>query len=760
MVSVIGNTFKLVKANLTHGTEAGDVVVVCGYERNDDKERMEAALAVFRTEDEAAAAVGGVKALARDPSALAADEKAAHDAAMAKAKKLLKGLSHGSLSSIMGADNWRGVFNVAVPVLVPPDAVPAAVAAERAALEGLRFDAAKLPYRDGYGVTKVGIITEGVVEAIQWGAGESITGNEVVRFTFMVGSEPSEECCTLTDLKHGIAAGKLEVDKQKAAAAKAAAAAAAAVSAMGGSGLPGAGGGSAALTPRMDVLRSAAGPGEFAAFMTDVVPWCTAPGKVEALRKHEALALSEIEGWLQKFGSAASPESLASSVTSPATASDLLMVCGKLEAAGGQGFSREGLKPTQATATAYLQQPPDLSGSEAERRERTALREDGESLKDDLEALKRLAAMANAAPGDADALFKLARDDSSESLQRILLVAADVSKALTGRVAPAVESQIDAVRGALDRRCERAVLTPSELEVASHETLRAIHQIRLARVGKARLLDLIGLPDSSTDADPLGGFASCQRPDSHFRASMARLSLTWQIAWPPHAGMVALFCERLASYVVQSWEGGASWASLSEYYRCLMLKVDAGAKRFALRESHSVFRSAPSIELIDGRYEYVKALEKATSFGREAAMEARLTARIASVASADAAAAAAGSDVERAAAGLKTVKQERKKRQREAKKVRQAAKKAGKTAEAPPVATAATAAAATVATAGLAAAGPGTQSQAETSRAKIEAEVAARVPAISGRKPCPFFFGPQKSCRFSADSCRDGHHGA
>ena len=38
-------------------------------------------------------------------------------------------------------------------------------------------------------------------------------------------------------------------------------------------------------------------------------------------------------------------------------------------------------------------------------------------------------------------------------------------------------------------------------------------------------------------------------------------------------------------------------------------------------------------------------------------------------------------------------------------------------------------------------AGTGTPSQAETSRAKIEAEVGARVAAINGRKPCPFFFG-------------------
>ena len=43
---------------------------------------------------------------------------------------------------------------------------------------------------------------------------------------------------------------------------------------------------------------------------------------------------------------------------------------------------------------------------------------------------------------------------------------------------------------------------------------------------------------------------------------------------------------------------------------------------------------------------------------------------------------------------------------------------------------------------------------------KIEAEVAARVAPISGRKPCAFFFGPAKQCRFPAESCANGHHGA
>ena len=77
MTSVIGNTFKLTKANVFHGTEPGDVIVVLGYAKNDTKDRMEAALAVFKTMEEAAAVKGNVQALAADVGALSADEKAA-----------------------------------------------------------------------------------------------------------------------------------------------------------------------------------------------------------------------------------------------------------------------------------------------------------------------------------------------------------------------------------------------------------------------------------------------------------------------------------------------------------------------------------------------------------------------------------------------------------------------------------------------------------------------------------------------------------
>ena len=57
MTPVIGNTFKLTKANATHSTSIDDRVVVLGYAANAAKSgRMEADIGVFQIEGEAIAA--------------------------------------------------------------------------------------------------------------------------------------------------------------------------------------------------------------------------------------------------------------------------------------------------------------------------------------------------------------------------------------------------------------------------------------------------------------------------------------------------------------------------------------------------------------------------------------------------------------------------------------------------------------------------------------------------------------------------------
>jgi hypothetical protein len=276
-----------------------------------------------------------------------------------------------------------------------------------------------------------------------------------------------------------------------------------------------------------------------------------------------------------------------------------------------------------------------------------------------------------------------------------------------------------------------------------------------------RLLALIALSDPSSDEDPLSGFSARSDAEEKFRAGMSRLSLAWQVAWPPHAGLVALFCDRLASFIISKRNAGASWAQLSEYYRCVMLKVDAGAKSFALRESHSTFRTAPSVDWIDGRYEYVSVLKEATLRGYMQQVRQSLLDVVSSQASADSSVAAAAGGLDAAQAAVKTAKAAKTKRKREAAKERKKVSKMAKSGDLPPLPNPDLLQLTDKSSAKPQQAGQerggGTPS---SSKEKIEAEVASRVAAIGGRKPCAFFFGPAKHCRFPAETCANGHHGA
>ena len=101
MSSVIGNTFKILKANVSHDTAIDDWGVVLKYASNLGKSgRMEADIGVFQVEADAVAAAATAKAL---ESALAdANAVSALAAAMAKAKgPVRKGLGHGSMSAVI-----------------------------------------------------------------------------------------------------------------------------------------------------------------------------------------------------------------------------------------------------------------------------------------------------------------------------------------------------------------------------------------------------------------------------------------------------------------------------------------------------------------------------------------------------------------------------------------------------------------------------------------------------------------------------------
>ena len=140
--------------------------------------------------------------------------------------------------------------------------------------------------------------------------------------------------------------------------------------------------GGISTTPRVDALEGKSIPGEFQVFLSEVIPWVAPSSRVAALAMFPDLARAELErSWLKAQGPCADPALLRGAAVSAAlcSASDLLKTCvvfgegghavaNLTNPSGGVGLGN-GVSPFLITA-------PDTSGSEAEKRERTALRED------------------------------------------------------------------------------------------------------------------------------------------------------------------------------------------------------------------------------------------------------------------------------------------------------------------------------------------------------------------------------------------------
>lgn len=367
--------------------------------------------------------------------------------------------------------------------------------------------------------------------------------------------------------------------------------------------------------------------------------------------------------------------------------------------------------------------------------------------------------MAEASSLDPVRLFDAVRLEAAEPLMRLFHTGDELSRALAGQCDPSLEADLSLVRSALDKRLEKCVLTSAEAEHTPPLVASALRWVRLGRMGKVKLLNLIGRPDTSSFEDPLGGFASEPDATSRFAEACQRLSLAWSMAWPPHSADVLQFVTHASGYVLRQLHLGVDWATISEYWRGLMQRVDADAARFARCESHAAFRTAPKIDWIEGQFEYVRKLH-------EGSVQCRIDRGVESALVTFRSEFAAGSsnpatgDLKQSAKGLK----------RQGKRQRAAARKKANTGQPNPqpgpsstgtaiVPYDRVAAAASVAAAALAAGGGGKPTGKEASAVQIAKEVAARVPEINGKKACSFFFGPQKSCRFSADQCGNGHHG-
>ena len=652
----------LTKACPTYDTKAGMFAVIAKYDRNLDKDRMEAEVAVFGDESVADKFASNLKALAADASALdAGDGRPAHLALLGQAVggSAFSGLSHGSLASIH--KEWRVVFKE--PVAPPVDAAVAAAAAAKAAREAASAARvgttvrARLAFEDVSGLMRAEDV-DALIERVQYKPPGSAAASFIVSFTFegemyevayleasldacaaaavpaplppppivVVGAvygrtlavlarvarsaalllaDPSKVCSAeLQQLAEALAVpggakpfthpgmdalaqagahalfaeSQLQALEAGAAAGRTVAAAAAGIPVVpmahsvvspmcqalglpvrgqttgsgglltgGGSGgvPPGAAApphppGGISTTPRVDALEGKSTPGEFVVFLSEVIPWvATSSRRVATLAKYPNLARAELERWLKAQGPRADPALLRGAAGAAlCSASDLLGICvvfgedGQAVAnpthpSGGVGLGN-GVSPFLITA-------PDTSGSEAEQRERTALREDAVLLIGDPAARARLTAMAKTMALDPPLLWKSASEEASEPLKRLLFSGDEVRQALAGQVAPDLESDLSCVRGALDRRLERAVLF-SEADTISSRSSAALRWVRLGRLGKVRLLHLLDLDDTSTDDDPLLGLKNAAGNGlATLGRAFSRLGLAWSMAWPPHS---------------------------------------------------------------------------------------------------------------------------------------------------------------------------------------------------------------------------------
>ena len=741
-------------------TLTGMFAVVSAYADNQDRGRREATLLFYTAESSAEARQAGadVRELIIDRHAHDHPVRRAEVERMRSAAAFShSGLGHGSLQSIH--TEWRSVFQVPMPgtaVTVPLGETTESVRQFTA----LRFSAAWLTFRNVAGLIVTKLVTDGRVEEARWG---ELGGPQAI-VSFEDDGEPYNELMLVSDVRTAVADGTVRGGAIGVGGAETAGGGPVGgqLALIGGGGLAAAPGapraaagaaGAAAVVqraaPRSEALSTRALPGEFAVFVDAVLPWCVMPERLAALRAFPTLASSELERWLVKQGDKAIPAVLAGPPAS-SSAADLLEIC--------SAFGRDGCTPstvphgTSAGVQPYLLSPTDFTGSEREQRERAALREDAELLKADSGALSRLSAMAQAVATDPTQLFQAANREPSEPLLRLIHSGDEVRKALTGQLPPSVETELASVRGGLDRRLERAVLS-KDADCAPKQVLSALRWVRLGRLGKVRLLDLIGHSDGSTDEDPLGGFAGCEGDGTpEFSLAMVRLALAWSVAWPPHTAASLSFTAQLSEFVVaKRGDQGVPWSALSCYYRSLMRVLDAGSRRYALREEHIQIRSAPSIDWIEGPYEYVRTLERDAAKAQISTLRADLVAQFAATLP-------GGSSSDKVTSDKKSLKRkEKKSRQAAAKKVKvgpnaivpytggqpKGSSPGGQPKGSPPV--------------GNDAADP--TSRAAVSRATIEQRVAAQHPEIGGRKACAFFFGPAKSCRFDAAVCSNGHHG-
>ena len=389
---------------------------------------------------------------------------------------------------------------------------------------------------------------------------------------------------------------------------------------------------------RYDALATLAkDEGEMATFCSDVLVWIEPDDTKRAvIDRHEATRLSKVEAWLKSGGDLLDPF-LLKSQGGGKDAGDLLAICLSAREARDAINPSQGVTPTPAPPRERLRVHvrTDTGSeviSELERRERSQLASDMVVLEEDDVSMARLAKMSKLSTsgrsGDAVAIVQLqslVENEPEGALQRIIFGGVEVS-AVHVDADPSTVTEVSNVRAVLDHALERSVIGPKATE-PSDRLIRALRGVRLFKLGRIKLMNLLDKDDCGSKETPLAQFA--KMPGSamaDFALAMSRMQQAFIFTSPANSAQAVGFISELQRKIVIAVAAGVSWEHAGEFYSAVIRKADKQAESFAGSVGG---RPAPDVRWVnDQAFEWVAKLghrEEAAASAKEhaSALDAR-----------------------------------------------------------------------------------------------------------------------------------------
>jgi hypothetical protein len=329
----------------------------------------------------------------------------------------------------------------------------------------------------------------------------------------------------------------------------------------------------------------------------DVMVFIEPNAEARAVRvSHKESCAAAIEGWLETFKGATSPAeigklpgglSAGEMLAFLLTIRDAASATAAVTSASAPLRGNERLRVTMRSGTGT-----EVHGkSEVERREVTRVQSDVLELEQDDDSLKRLHVMrvlADADDAESRSLFEdamQAEGVKSGALHRLLTTPAEIG-CITLECEPSTVDAIMATRSVLDASLERAVFG-SNASLQSDTVLKALRPIRLQRLSRCRMLNLLDQADGGTEAEPLSSFAKLGDAAGQraFFSALQIMQSAWTFAAPKHTASVIQFITQYERKCQEAFKAGVGWDDIGQFHRLVFRRVDKAVIGFAAKQA-------------------------------------------------------------------------------------------------------------------------------------------------------------------------------